>query len=75
MKTESWDTSYEWKAVLLLSLGFGLVGLDRWIIAPLLPEMMIDLNLNYQDVGVIFGALGMMWGVFAIISGRLSDSI
>ena len=38
MQTQKWDTSYEWKAVLLLSLGFGLVGLDRWIIAPLLPR-------------------------------------
>ena len=26
-----WDTSYEWRAVTLLGLGFGLVGLDRWI--------------------------------------------
>jgi hypothetical protein len=45
-----WDTSYEWKAVTLLGLGFGLVGLDRWIIAPLFPFMMKDLNLNYQDL-------------------------
>jgi hypothetical protein len=29
------DTRYEWQAILLLALGFGLVGLDRWIIAPL----------------------------------------
>lgn len=72
---KAWDTTYEWKAVLLLSLGFGLVGLDRWIIAPLLPAMMVDLELSYQDVGLIFGALGMTWGIFAIISGRLSDSI
>ena len=36
---KQWDTSYEWKAVLLLGLGFGLVGLDRWIIAPLFPCM------------------------------------
>lgn len=48
MQTQKWDTSYEWKAVLLLSLGFGLVGLDRWIIAPLLPSIMKDLSLNYQ---------------------------
>src|SRR6266853_1350286 len=40
------DTSYEWKAVTLLGLGFGLVGLDRWIIAPLFPFMMKDLHLS-----------------------------
>lgn len=28
-----WDPSYERKAVPLLAVGFGLVGLDRWIIA------------------------------------------
>ena len=53
---KAWDTSYEWKAVTLLGLGFGLVGLDRWIIAPLLPSIMKDLNLNQQDAGTIIGA-------------------
>ncbi len=49
--SKGWDTSYEWKAVLLLTIGFGLVGLDRWILPPLFPAMMKDLNLNYQDLG------------------------
>jgi len=70
-----WDTDYEWKAVTLLGLGFGLVGLDRWIIAPLLPIMSPDLGLSVQQAGNLIGALGLVWGVFAIISGRLSDSI
>ena len=76
-RTESngWDTSYEWKAVTLLGLGFGLVGLDRWIIAPLFPFMLRDLGLNLQDQGNIIGALGLAWGIFAIFSGRLSDAI
>lgn len=75
MNIQKWDTSYEWKIVLLLTLSFGLVGLDRWIIAPLLPSIMKDLSLNYQDVGLIFGALGITWGIFAIYAGRLSDKI
>jgi MFS family permease len=70
-----WDTSYEWKTVTLLGIGFGLVGLDRWIIAPLFPSMMKDLNMGYQDIGNLVGALGLLWGVFAIISGRISDRI
>jgi len=69
----NFDKSYEWKAVTLLSLGFGLVGLDRWIISPLLPSIVKDLNLNYQDAGYLFGALGMSWGLFAIVAGGLSD--
>ena len=72
---DRWDTSYEWKAVALLGLGFGLVGLDRWIIAPLFPFMLDDLGLNLQDQGNIIGILGMAWGVFAIFSGRVSDRI
>jgi predicted MFS family arabinose efflux permease len=70
-----WDTSYEWKAVTLLGIGFGLVGLDRWIIAPLFPSMMKDLNMGYQDIGNLVGVLGVLWGVFAIISGQISDRV
>ena len=32
--TGKWDTGYEFRAVLLLTLAFGLVGLDRWILPP-----------------------------------------
>ncbi|MBB6096473.1 putative MFS family arabinose efflux permease [Povalibacter uvarum] len=70
-----WDTNYEWKAVTLLTLGFGLVGLDRWIIAPLFPSMMQDLGLDYQALGNLIGALGLAWGVFAIVAGGLSDRL
>lgn len=70
-----WDRAYEWKTVTLLGLGFGLVGLDRWIIAPLFPFMLAELGLNLQDQGTIIGTLGIAWGVFAVFSGRLSDAI
>lgn len=75
MQEKEWDTSYEWKAVTLLALGFGLVGLDRWLIAPLFPSIMKDLGLTAQDVGNCIGILGLSWGVFAIIMGGLSDKI
>jgi MFS family permease len=71
----NWDTGYEWKAVALLGLGFGLVGLDRWIIAPLFPFIAADLNLAEGDIGRLAGVLGVLWGVLAIFSGRLSDHI
>jgi MFS family permease len=73
--SNGWDTSYEWKAVTLLGLGFGLVGLDRWIIAPMFPFIMKDLNLGYQDLGNIVGILGVCWGVFAVVMGGVSDRI
>lgn len=69
------DIRYERSAVLLLALGFGLVGLDRWIISPLFPSMMKDLGLNYQDLGNIVGALGLAWGAAALVMGGISDRL
>jgi predicted MFS family arabinose efflux permease len=72
---QTFDARYEWKAVVLLTLAFGLVGLDRWIIAPLFPSIAKDLGLNYQDLGNLIGALGLAWGVFAAVAGGLSDRL
>ncbi len=68
-------TSYEWKAVALMSLGLGLVGIDRFLIVPLMPLLMRDLKLDYQDLGHITGALAIAWGISALFTGRLSDRI
>jgi MFS family permease len=70
-----WDPPYEKKAVGLLALGFGLVGLDRFIINPLFPVMAKDLGLNYQDMGLISAVLALAWGLSSIFTGRLSDQI
>ncbi|MFD1560960.1 MFS transporter [Paraburkholderia silviterrae] len=75
MKSQDWDVAYEWKAVVLLALGFGLVGLDRWLIAPLFPSIMKDLNLSAQDVGNCIGILGLSWGIFAALMGGISDKV
>jgi hypothetical protein len=42
MTNERWDSSHERKVVTLLTLAFELVGLVRWIIAPLFPAMVKD---------------------------------
>ncbi len=68
-----WDIAYECKAVALLALGFGLVGLDRFMILPMFPAIMRDLHLGYQDLGEITGALAITWGVASLFAGRLSD--
>ncbi|HEX4998617.1 MAG TPA: MFS transporter [Terriglobia bacterium] len=65
----------EVRTVTLLGLGFGLVGLDRWIIAPLFPAMVADLHLGYRDLGNLVGVLGVSWGLFSVLSGRAADSI
>ena len=70
-----WNRQYETKAVALLAVGFGLVGLDRFIIAPLFPLIAEDLGLGYQDLGLISGALALTWGLAALFLGNLSDRI
>ena len=70
-----WDSRYEFKAVLLLCLGFGLVGLDRFMILPMFPTLMKDLHLSYQDLGLITGILSVAWGISGFFMGRLSDRI
>ena len=70
-----WSRPYELKAVTLLALGFGLVGLDRFIIAPLFPLIADDLGLGYQDLGLISGALALTWGLASLFLGNLSDRV
>lgn len=72
---QGWDATYEWKAVLLLGLGFGLVSIDRFLIMPLFPVMMKDLNLDYQDLGYITGILAITWGLSSLFMGKLSDRL
>ncbi|MBI2771941.1 MAG: MFS transporter [Burkholderiales bacterium] len=75
MPATTWDRRYEFKAVGLLALGLGMVGLDRFIINPLFPVMQKDLGLNYQDLGLISGVLALTWGLASVYAGRLADRI
>jgi MFS family permease len=71
------DKSYEWKIILLLSVTFGLVGLDRFVLPIILGSpnstMAADLGLTPQDGGTLAGYLGMAWGVSAFVMGYLAD--
>ena len=71
--TSAWNGAYEFKVVALMTIGFGLVGLDRFIINPLFPVIQKELNLNYQDLGLITGILALAWGLASAMSGPLSD--
>ena len=70
-----WDTNYEWKIILALSLTFGLVGLDRFILPVLFPAFMGELGLTYGDLGNLVGILAVFWGVSAVAMGFLSDRV
>lgn len=68
-------TRQEVFGVLILSLGFGLVGIDRFLISTMYPTIARNLQLGYGDIGTITGALAIAWGVAALIIGNLSDRI
>ncbi len=72
---KSWDASYEWKVVLLMALGYGLLGIDRFMILPMFPSIMKDLHLDYKDLGLITGVLAVAWGFSAMFAGNLSDRV
>ena len=61
--------------VVVLSLGFGLVGIDRFLISTMYPVIARDLHLSYGDIGTITGALAIAWGISALFMGNLSDRI
>ncbi|MEO6185619.1 MAG: MFS transporter, partial [Steroidobacteraceae bacterium] len=69
------DTSYEWKATLVLSLAFGLVGLDRFILPSLFPAMREELGMDAADLGQLVGYLAVAWGISAVLFGSLSDRL
>jgi predicted MFS family arabinose efflux permease len=65
----------EWRTVAILALGFGLVGIDRFLISTMYPTIARDLGLGYGDIGTITGVLALAWGVAALVMGNLSDGI
>ncbi|MGC5699351.1 MFS transporter [Pseudomonas sp. NFXW11] len=75
MPSTAANSRYERTMVLLLSLSFGLVGLDRFIILPLFPVIMHDLQLDYQDLGNLSAALAFTWGLSALGMGSVIDRL
>jgi len=61
--------------VALMALGFGLVGIDRFLITTMFPTIAKDLHLSYEDIGTVTGALAVAWGLSALVVGNLSDRI
>ena len=66
---------HEIRAVTVLALGFGLVGIDRFLISTMSPVIARDLHLGYGDIGTITGALAIAWGIAALLMGNLADRI
>ena len=65
----------DWCAITILALGFGLVGIDRFMISTMFPIIARDLDLKYSDIGLIAGALSIAWGVAALVMGNKADRL
>jgi predicted MFS family arabinose efflux permease len=65
----------DWTIVVLMALGFGLVGIDRFMITTLFPVIAQDLQLDYADIGTVTGALAFAWGFAALIMGNRADRL
>ncbi len=68
-------TARELRAVTILSFGFGLVGIDRFLISTMYPTIARDLHLDYGDIGTITGVLALAWGAAALVTGNLADRV
>src|SRR6187431_502427 len=79
LEDKNWDSKYEFKIILLLSITFGLVGLDRFVLPIILQSpnstMAADLGLTPQDGGTLAGYLGMAWGISAFVMGFMADKV
>ncbi|MGM0915106.1 MAG: MFS transporter [Pseudomonadota bacterium] len=45
------------------------------MIMPLFPVIIQDLNLDFQDLGLVTGVLAITWGISSIFMGNLADRI
>ena len=66
---------HELRSVIILALGFGLVGIDRFLISTMFPAIARDLQLSYGDIGTIAGALAIAWGLSALFMGNVADRL
>lgn len=69
------EVAHEMRSVTILALGFGLVGIDRFLISTMFPTIARDLNLGYSDIGTIAGVLAFSWGIAALFMGNAADRI
>ncbi len=65
----------DWGTIVLLALSFALVGIDRFLITILFPEIKAELGLDYTQLGIITGALAFSWGLASLIMGNQADRI
>ena len=64
---------YYQKLALLLSLVWGFIGVQRIVIAIIMPAIQEDLKFNFTQVGVIISITGLVWAFGTLIWANIGD--
>ena len=67
-------SGYQTRLIILLTLSFGFVFLDRNAFSYLAPFIQTDLKFNNTQIGLLTSALSFTWALSAYVIGRFSDS-
>ena len=67
-------SGYQTRLIILLTLSFGIVFLDRNAFSYLAPFIAKELQFNNTQIGLLTSALSFTWALSAYLIGRLSDS-
>ena len=73
MPTSS-SKGYQTRLMVLLSISFGFVFLDRNAFSFLAPFIQKELDLNNTQIGMLTSALSFTWAISGYLIGRYSDS-
>ena len=66
---------YSTRLLLLLMFSWGMIGLERMVMAFVMPAIQQDFKLSYTEVGALISAFGFAWALGTWSMGSLSDYI
>jgi len=58
-----------------MAVTFGIVGLERMVIAFVMPGIQQEFNLSYTQVGAIVSVFGFTWAIGSWLMGSISDYV
>ncbi|MEW6663669.1 MAG: MFS transporter [Thermodesulfobacteriota bacterium] len=64
---------YYVRLTILLGLVYGLIGVQRIVIAVIMPSIQEDMKFTYTDVGLIMAVTGLLWAFGAVTWAAVGD--
>jgi MFS family permease len=66
---------YYVRLTILLGLVYGFVGVQRIVIAVIMPAIQRDMKFSYTDVGLIMAVTGLLWAFGAVVWAAAGDKL